>query len=140
MEVLKSEDCSWRHFVATLGVWGVALSCWNCPNSSECTMDINGFKPVTCWVHGFMRLSPYQYMSIHPIQLETRLVRPGNLFPVINSSMAALAGPGEWSVCRTVNNGTRVGHRYRKPISMMVRSTVRTLTFLNALALKSAAI
>ncbi|GBO18200.1 hypothetical protein AVEN_127198-1 [Araneus ventricosus] len=39
-----------------------------------------------------MRLSPYQYMSIHPIQLETRLVRPGNLFPVINSLMAELAG------------------------------------------------
>ncbi|GBM04076.1 hypothetical protein AVEN_247948-1 [Araneus ventricosus] len=50
---------------------------------------------LTCWVHGFMKLSPYQHMSIHPIQLETRLVRPGNLFPVINSSMAALVGPGE---------------------------------------------
>ncbi|GBM04932.1 hypothetical protein AVEN_126085-1 [Araneus ventricosus] len=47
---------------------------------------------LTCWVHGFMRLPPYQYMSIHPIQLETR---PGNLLPVINSSMAALAGPDE---------------------------------------------
>ncbi|GBO19396.1 hypothetical protein AVEN_173722-1 [Araneus ventricosus] len=44
------------------------------------------------------------------------------------------------AVCRTVNNGTRVGHRFRKPISMMVRSTVRTLTFLSAPALKSAAI
>ncbi|GBO46816.1 hypothetical protein AVEN_66325-1 [Araneus ventricosus] len=44
------------------------------------------------------------------------------------------------TVCRTVNNDTRVGHRFRKPISMMVRSTVRTLTFLNAPALKSAAI
>ncbi|GBN12446.1 hypothetical protein AVEN_146681-1 [Araneus ventricosus] len=50
---------------------------------------------LTCWVHGFMRLSTYQYMSIHPIQLETRLVRPRNLFPVISSSTTALEGPGE---------------------------------------------
>ncbi|GBO00590.1 hypothetical protein AVEN_233558-1 [Araneus ventricosus] len=86
-------------------------------------------------------MSPYQYMSIHQTQLETRLVRPGNLFPVINSSMAALAGQtGRKAVCRTVNNGTRVGYRFRRPISMMVHSTVHTLTFLNALALKSAAI
>ncbi|GBN08537.1 hypothetical protein AVEN_142792-1 [Araneus ventricosus] len=47
------------------------------------------------------------------------------------------------AVCRTVNNGTQMGYRFRKPISMMVRSTVRLvncLTFLNAPALKSASI
>ncbi|GBM06694.1 hypothetical protein AVEN_190905-1 [Araneus ventricosus] len=39
-------------------------------------------------------LSPYSYMCIRPIQLETRLVRPGNVFPVINSPMVVLSGPG----------------------------------------------
>ncbi|GBL80853.1 hypothetical protein AVEN_26276-1 [Araneus ventricosus] len=41
---LKSEECSWSHLVATLDAWGVALSCWNCPNPSECTMDMNGCR------------------------------------------------------------------------------------------------
>ncbi|GBM70540.1 hypothetical protein AVEN_47656-1 [Araneus ventricosus] len=44
------------------------------------------------------------------------------------------------AVCRIVNNGTRVGHRFRKPISMMIRSTVRTLTSFNTPALKCEAI
>ncbi|GBN57862.1 hypothetical protein AVEN_30151-1 [Araneus ventricosus] len=39
--------------------------------------------------------SPYSYTCIRPIQLETRLVRPGNVFPVINSPMVVLSGPGE---------------------------------------------
>ncbi|GFS77389.1 uncharacterized protein TNCV_4566221 [Trichonephila clavipes] len=43
---------------------------------------------LTYRVHGFMRLSPYPYASIGSIQLETRLVRSGNEFPVINSSMS----------------------------------------------------
>ncbi|GFU66395.1 uncharacterized protein TNCV_291931 [Trichonephila clavipes] len=50
---------------------------------------------LICRIHGFMRLSPYPYTSISSIQLETRLVRPGNVFLVINSSMSALTGPGE---------------------------------------------
>ncbi|GBM74023.1 hypothetical protein AVEN_57822-1 [Araneus ventricosus] len=37
---LKSEECSWSYLVATLDAWGVALPCRNCPNPSECTMDI----------------------------------------------------------------------------------------------------
>ncbi|GBM08549.1 hypothetical protein AVEN_69767-1 [Araneus ventricosus] len=36
---LKSEECSWSHLVATLNAWDVALSCWNCPNPSECTIS-----------------------------------------------------------------------------------------------------
>lgn len=35
---LKSEACSWSHSVASLNVWGVALSSWNHPSPSECTM------------------------------------------------------------------------------------------------------
>ncbi|GFW09219.1 hypothetical protein TNCV_2101731 [Trichonephila clavipes] len=41
-----------------------------------------------------MRLSSYPYTSISSIQIEARLVRPRNAFPVINSSMSLLAGPG----------------------------------------------
>ncbi|GFW21923.1 cytochrome P450 4V2 [Trichonephila clavipes] len=46
-------------------------------------------------VHGFMRSSPHSYTSINFIQLEKRLVRPDNLFPVTNSPMSVLTGPGE---------------------------------------------
>ncbi|GBM35293.1 hypothetical protein AVEN_38158-1 [Araneus ventricosus] len=46
-------------------------------------------------VNGLMMSSPYSYTCIHPIQLETRLVRPGNVFPVINNRMVVLSGPGE---------------------------------------------
>ncbi|GFX95243.1 uncharacterized protein TNCV_848341 [Trichonephila clavipes] len=45
-------------------------------------------------------MSPYQYMSVSSIQLETRLVRPGNVFPVINRPMSVLTVLGEsrrWS-------------------------------------------
>ncbi|GBM03326.1 hypothetical protein AVEN_256876-1 [Araneus ventricosus] len=87
-----------------------------------------------------MRLSPY-YMSTHPIQLEMRLVRPDNLFPVINIQWRSWQAQARRKpVCRTVTNGTRVGHRFRKPISMMVSSTVRTVALVNAPTLKSAAI
>ncbi|GBN04880.1 hypothetical protein AVEN_124491-1 [Araneus ventricosus] len=41
--------------------------------------------------------SPYSYTCIRPIQLATRLVKPGNVFPVINSPMVELSGPGEES-------------------------------------------
>ncbi|GFT31953.1 uncharacterized protein TNCV_3468191 [Trichonephila clavipes] len=34
-------------------------------------------------------------LCITSIQLETRLVRPGNVFPVINSPMSVLTAPGE---------------------------------------------
>ncbi|GBN42012.1 hypothetical protein AVEN_87618-1 [Araneus ventricosus] len=40
-------------------------------------------------------LSPYSYTCIRPTQLETRLVIPGNVFPVINSPMVVLSDPGE---------------------------------------------
>ncbi|GBO41481.1 hypothetical protein AVEN_254787-1 [Araneus ventricosus] len=46
-------------------------------------------------VYGLMMSSPYSYTCIRPLQLETRLVRPGNVFPVINSPMVVLSGPGE---------------------------------------------
>ncbi|GFX29981.1 uncharacterized protein TNCV_2616931 [Trichonephila clavipes] len=49
---------------------------------------------VSC-CHGFMRLSPYPYTSISSIQLVARLIRPGNVFPVINSPMSVLTGPNE---------------------------------------------
>ncbi|GBM14699.1 hypothetical protein AVEN_71983-1 [Araneus ventricosus] len=42
---------------------------------------------LTNRVYGLMMSSPYSCMCIRPIQLETRLVRPGNVFPVINSPM-----------------------------------------------------
>ncbi|GBN63842.1 hypothetical protein AVEN_88585-1 [Araneus ventricosus] len=50
---------------------------------------------LTNRVYGLMMLSPYSYTCIRPIQLETRLVRPGNVFPVINSPMVVLSDPGE---------------------------------------------
>ncbi|GFT15001.1 uncharacterized protein TNCV_4315881 [Trichonephila clavipes] len=50
---------------------------------------------LTCRVHGFMRFSPYPYTSISSNQLETRLVRPSNVFLVIYSSMSVLKGPDE---------------------------------------------
>ncbi|GBM70305.1 hypothetical protein AVEN_262523-1 [Araneus ventricosus] len=50
---------------------------------------------LTNRVYVLMTSSPYPYTCIRPIQLETRLVRPGNVFPVINSPMVVLSGPGE---------------------------------------------
>lgn len=50
---------------------------------------------LPCRVHGFMRLLPYPYTSIHLIQLGMRLLRPGNVFSVINSPMEMLTGPGK---------------------------------------------
>ncbi|GBL90717.1 hypothetical protein AVEN_203262-1 [Araneus ventricosus] len=46
---------------------------------------------LTNRVYGLMMSSPYSYTRIRPIQLETRLVRPGNVFPVINSPMVRLS-------------------------------------------------
>ncbi|GFX51788.1 hypothetical protein TNCV_5014901 [Trichonephila clavipes] len=40
-----------------------------------------------------MRSSTYPYTSISSIQLETRLVRTGSVFPVINSPTSVLTGP-----------------------------------------------
>ncbi|GBN34158.1 hypothetical protein AVEN_34875-1 [Araneus ventricosus] len=50
---------------------------------------------LTNRVYGLMMLSPYSYSCIRLIQLETRLVRPGNVFTVINSPMVVFSGPGE---------------------------------------------
>ncbi|GFX91653.1 uncharacterized protein TNCV_3682391 [Trichonephila clavipes] len=50
---------------------------------------------LTCRVHEFMRLSPFTCTSIRSIPLETRLVRSGNVFLVINSPLSVLTGPGE---------------------------------------------
>ncbi|GBN34372.1 hypothetical protein AVEN_101010-1 [Araneus ventricosus] len=51
----------------------------------------------TGWIiqYGLLMLSPYSYTCIRPIQLETSLVRPGNVFPIISSPMIVLSGPGE---------------------------------------------
>ncbi|GBM49898.1 hypothetical protein AVEN_92163-1 [Araneus ventricosus] len=50
---------------------------------------------LTNRVYALMMLSPYSY--IRPIQLDTSFVRPGDVFPVINSPMVVLSGPGEES-------------------------------------------
>ncbi|GBO32548.1 hypothetical protein AVEN_172444-1 [Araneus ventricosus] len=50
---------------------------------------------LTNRVYGLMMLSPYSYTCIRPMQSETRLVRPGNVFPVINSPMVVSSDPGE---------------------------------------------
>ncbi|GBM09375.1 hypothetical protein AVEN_184082-1 [Araneus ventricosus] len=50
---------------------------------------------LTNRVYGLIISSPYSYTCIRPIQLKTRLVRRGNVFPVINSAMVVLSGPGE---------------------------------------------
>ncbi|GFV54652.1 uncharacterized protein TNCV_3843721 [Trichonephila clavipes] len=66
---------------------------------------------LTCRVHGFMRMSPYPYTYISSIQLETRLVRPGNVFPIINSPMSVLTGPGEvYSLVSCSQQGYTSGH------------------------------
>ncbi|GFV05528.1 uncharacterized protein TNCV_227391 [Trichonephila clavipes] len=62
------------------------------PNNHRASTSLNS-PLLTCRVHGFMRLSPYP--SVSSIQLETRLVRPSKVFPVINSPMSVLTGPGE---------------------------------------------
>lgn len=38
---------------------------------------------------------PYTFICPSPIQLQARLVRPGNFYPFINSLMAMLVGPGK---------------------------------------------
>ena len=95
---------------------------------------------LTCRVHGFMR-SPYLYTSIHSKQLETRLVRPGNMFPVINHQMLVLTSLGEdKALYRAVSKGTWAGLWPRKPISMMFHWIFLMLTLVDDPASKSAAI
>ncbi|GFX34982.1 uncharacterized protein TNCV_2329221 [Trichonephila clavipes] len=68
----------------------------NCTPPYHCKASTCLNNPfLICRVHGFMRLYPYLYATISSIQLETRLVSPDNVFPVINSSMSVLTGPGE---------------------------------------------
>ncbi|GBN73913.1 hypothetical protein AVEN_139467-1 [Araneus ventricosus] len=66
---------------------------------------------LTNRVYGLMMLSRNSYTCIRPIQLETRFVKPGNVFPVINSSMVVLtAQVRRQALCGAVNtSGTRVG-------------------------------
>ncbi|GFV27626.1 uncharacterized protein TNCV_4181711 [Trichonephila clavipes] len=96
---------------------------------------------LACRFHGFMRLSPYPYTSISSIQLETRLVRLGNVFPFINSSMSVLTGTGKVNAfCHGVNKGTQMDLRLPKSISMISRCMVYTVTPFHDPALKSTAI
>ncbi|GBN48903.1 hypothetical protein AVEN_23541-1 [Araneus ventricosus] len=85
------------------------------------------------WIHEVVSI-PVRVHLPDTIGNETRQTRQ-----LVSSHQQFNGGVGE-AMCRTINNGTRVGYRFRKPISMMVRSTVRTLTFLNTPALKSAVI
>ncbi|GBM44948.1 hypothetical protein AVEN_189495-1, partial [Araneus ventricosus] len=63
---LKSEECSWSHLVQTLDVW-VALSCWNCPNPSECTMDMNECRISSR--RKLLMLETLRLQEIHPLNL-----------------------------------------------------------------------
>ncbi|GBO03081.1 hypothetical protein AVEN_185126-1 [Araneus ventricosus] len=58
---------------------------------------------LTNRVYGLMMPSPYSYTCIRPIQLETRLVRPDNVFLVINS---CVAGPRRGVKLCTVQSAT----------------------------------
>ncbi|GBL69490.1 hypothetical protein AVEN_121806-1 [Araneus ventricosus] len=64
------------------------------PYHHRCFTRLNS-PLLTNRVYGLMMSSPYSYTYIPPIQLETRLVRPGNVFPVINSPKVVLSDPGE---------------------------------------------
>ncbi|GFW76404.1 uncharacterized protein TNCV_1581831 [Trichonephila clavipes] len=71
---------------------------------------------LKCRVYGFMRLSSYPYMFVSSIQLETRLVRLGNVFPVIKNKMSVLTGPGEaYSLVSCSQQGTRDSTPYYDP-------------------------
>ncbi|GBM36598.1 hypothetical protein AVEN_170767-1 [Araneus ventricosus] len=90
-----------------------------------------------------MRLSPYQCVSSPPTRYNWKRGSSDQATCFQTSTVQWRRWRSQErrkAVCRTVSNGTRVGDRFRKCISMMVRSTVRTLTLLNAPALKSAAI
>ncbi|GBM34007.1 hypothetical protein AVEN_166439-1 [Araneus ventricosus] len=77
------------------------------PYHANCTRPIPSQRlhqiqqsPVDIRVYRLMMSSPYSCTCIRPIQLETKpgltsLVRPGNVFPFINSPMVVLSGPGE---------------------------------------------
>ncbi|GFT60510.1 hypothetical protein TNCV_1966141 [Trichonephila clavipes] len=68
---------------------------------SEVVLEVNDtMNPATLstnqlQAHEFIKLSPYPYTPISSIQLESRLVRPGNVFQVINSPMSVLTGSEE---------------------------------------------
>ncbi|GBM77482.1 hypothetical protein AVEN_94290-1 [Araneus ventricosus] len=72
------------------------------PIYANCTRPISSQRPhkteqspVDIRVCELMMLSLSSYTCICPIQLETRLVRPGNALLVINSPMVVLPGSGE---------------------------------------------
>ncbi|GFV81868.1 uncharacterized protein TNCV_1057551 [Trichonephila clavipes] len=70
-------------------------------------------NPLLSRIQEFTRLT--LYTSIRPIQLESRLVRQGNMFPVINNPMAVLAGSSRRQVlfC-AMNSGTRMELQLQK--------------------------
>ncbi|GBN11286.1 hypothetical protein AVEN_202276-1 [Araneus ventricosus] len=94
---------------------GDRTGCLNTCHLSESSLDVSGVpyhanctRPIPSqrfhqieqspddkqglWIND---LSPYSYTCIRPIQLETRLVGRGNVFPVVNSPMVVLSDPRE---------------------------------------------
>ncbi|GBN40611.1 hypothetical protein AVEN_220298-1 [Araneus ventricosus] len=87
------------------------------------------------WIHEVVSIP----VHVHPpdtIGNETRQTR--KLVSSHQQFNGGVGGPRRGVKLCAVQSTTV--HRFRKPISMTVRSTVRMLTFLNAPALKSAAI
>ncbi|GBL82300.1 hypothetical protein AVEN_252467-1 [Araneus ventricosus] len=86
MEVSKLEECSWSHLVATLDAWGVALLCWNCPNLSECTMDMN-----EC------RWSDRMLKYLLPVRVVSRRIR-GHISRQLHTSHTITEAPPDLTV------------------------------------------
>ncbi|GFW20011.1 hypothetical protein TNCV_867171 [Trichonephila clavipes] len=65
-------------------------------------------------------LSPYPYTFISLIQSDTRLVGPGNVFPVINSPIMVLTGPGEAAATAHEDQRLRCPPQYTCPLGAEV--------------------